>query len=326
MASAARSSDRSARLATERRSAPSPSTATARATGAASGPSRARRVSTVRVTARGPMSRITAAWSASGGTPSAAIVLTSSCSNSGLPPVALCVAWAKRPSGSVPSRSRTISPMASAPRGPGCSRIGCRVVGDLAQQRGVGARLAGAKARGQQQGQALEPLDGVGQEAQRGHVAPVQVVHRDHQRLLGGQVRRQPVQAVQGGERGVGRRAVLARRGVQDLLGRGRGPGQQRRPRSRVGHGGLEQLAHHAEGELALQLAAAGAEHPDPGAGRPLAQLGHQAALADAGAALDQQRVGLAALEALQDGVQRGHLAVAVQQERQIVQAHESPC
>ena len=52
------------------------------------GGNRARRSSTVRETARGPTSEITRALEASGGTPSASNVLSSSRSSRGLPPVA----------------------------------------------------------------------------------------------------------------------------------------------------------------------------------------------------------------------------------------------
>ena len=65
--------------------------------------------------------------------------------------------------------------------------------------------------RGDEHGLALQPAHEVGEEAQRRAVAPVQVVDLEQQRPLGGEVEREPVQAVQGGERGVaaGGRALV---------------------------------------------------------------------------------------------------------------------
>ena len=80
------------------------------------------------------------------------------------------------------------------------------VAGDLAEQRRVGRRLAGAQRGGDERGDAVEPAGEVGEEAQRRAVAPVQVVDREQQRPLGGEVEREPEEPVQRGER----RAALA--------------------------------------------------------------------------------------------------------------------
>ena len=88
MAAAAARSSQPASAATGASAALSPSTAVARATARASADSRASRNSTVPETARGPIARTTAAWSASGRTPSASSARNSWRSSSGLPPVA----------------------------------------------------------------------------------------------------------------------------------------------------------------------------------------------------------------------------------------------
>ena len=90
-------------------SAAAPSTATARATWTVSGASRARRINTVRDTARGPTSSTRSTWEASGSTPSERSADTSWPRSSGLPPVAFWQAAAKRSSGSRPSPALTNS-------------------------------------------------------------------------------------------------------------------------------------------------------------------------------------------------------------------------
>ena len=76
----------------------------------------------------------------------------------------------------------------------------------------------------------------------------MQVVDREDERAVGGEVERDPEQAVQGGERDV----ALALERAEDRRGGRRGPGQQL---GAAGDDGLEQLAHDAERELALVLA-----------------------------------------------------------------------
>ena len=89
--------------------------------------------------------------------------------------------------------------------------------------------------------------------------------------------------------------AHVLRVGAEQRGGRRRGAGQQPLPRRRVDQRHLEQLAHHAVRELALQLAPPGGEDGHAGVGRPAAGLGGQPRLADARLALDEHHPGLAA-------------------------------
>ena len=72
-------------------------------------------------------------------------------------------------------------------RGQGCrSQHGDRgVEGDLGEQRVVGLLLAGTPGEDDQHRQSLEPLDQVGEVAERGTVAPLDVVDADHERSVG---------------------------------------------------------------------------------------------------------------------------------------------
>ena len=189
---------------------------------------------------------------------------------------------------------------------------GGRVVGDLGQQRRVGRRVAAAHAGGDQHGLTFEPAHEVGEEAQRRAVAPLQVVDLEQQRALGREVERQPVQAVQSGERRVAAcRHAVAGGGEHDLRG-GRGAGQRRR----VGDHALEQLADDAERELALELARARVEHERAVGARAAAELGEQARLADPGRALDQHRAALPHRRLGEQRVQQRDLAVALDERR----------
>ncbi len=58
------------------------------------------------------------------------------------------------------------------------------VLGDLGDQALVLVRLAGTQRRHDQHRQALEPAQQEGQGSQRSGVAPLEVVDREHQRLL----------------------------------------------------------------------------------------------------------------------------------------------
>jgi hypothetical protein len=75
--------------------------------------------------------------------------------------------------------------------------------------RGGRGDLPGAQARQYDQARSLEPRDEVGEEPQRGQVAPVQVVDRDHQRREARQIGCEPVQPVQ--RREFGRRDAALR-------------------------------------------------------------------------------------------------------------------
>ena len=145
----------------------------------------------------------------------------------------------------------------------------------------------------------------------------MQVVDCEQQRALGGQVEREPVQAVQRGEG----RVLLPRRARLRL---------EHRPRGRGGAGergvgprrdvGLEKLAHDPERELALELGRARGEHAQLPAGA-LPQVGEQAGLADPGRPLDQRQPPAPVARGGDQVVQRGDLALAVQEP-----GHASAC
>jgi hypothetical protein len=191
---------------------------------------------------------------------------------------------------------------------PRAQRACSRVVRDLGQQGRIDAALAAAQRGGGQHGDAVEAPCEVGEEAQRRPVAPVQIVDRQQERPGGGQVEREPVEPVQRGElrAGLAVRRLLAR---EHGGGRRSGAGQRLlRPRRHVG---LEQLAHDAERELALELRGAGGEHAQLGT---LAQTGQQARLADPGRTLDQHQPPAAGDRVRDEAVERGDLTIAVQQ------------
>ena len=132
-----------------------------------------------------------------------------------------------------------------------------RVVLDLSDQRGIGARVRAPQRRADQRGHVLEPPDEVGEEAQRGAVAPVQVVHGQQERPVGRHVRCQPVETVQRREGRIrGQPVALRVRGLEDRACRRRRAGQPALASLAVRERRLEQLAHDAERKLALELAA----------------------------------------------------------------------
>ena len=71
---------------------------------------------------------------------------------------------------------------------------------ELLQDRLVGVGLRGAHAGHEEDRKLVQPPRQVGEEAERGAVAPVEIVHDQEQRALGGQVDGQPVEPVQHAE------------------------------------------------------------------------------------------------------------------------------
>jgi hypothetical protein len=187
-------------------------------------------------------------------------------------------------------------------------RLGQRVGGDLGEQLRVRARVGRAHARRDEHRRAFEPGGEIRDEAQRRPVAPLQVVDRDQHRPLVGQVERGPVQAVQDRERALG--VALGR--PEHALGGRRRAGQQTAALVGVARERLEQLAHRAERELALELAAAGGEHGHPvGA---LARRRQQAALADPRRPLDQHHRAARVARPVEQPLERRDLALALEQ------------
>jgi len=156
----------------------------------------------------------------------------------------------------------------------------------------------------------------VAQEAQRRHVAVAHVVDRDEQRAAVGEVRRQPVEAVdqreQGG--GVGRQA-LPRGGVEQRGAGGRGAPQKLGPLGRaVARDRREELQREAEREVLLALTATGPQHVQPGPGGLAGRLGQQTRLADAGRALDHHQAPTAAPCVAQRRTEHLELCIALEQ------------
>ena len=189
----------------------------------ASSLSRASRGATVRLTARGPTARTASARAATGATPSSSSAPASSRTSSGLPPVAVCTAATNGASAS-PRRSAS-----SAFTAVGAERAGREHGrGRLAhgvEQVLVDVGLARADGRQQQHGQLLDAARQVGQEAQRRRVRPVEVLDRQQQRSVAGEVEHRPEQPVQD------REAALR------LLAAGIGQDRARRGRARRGRG-----------------------------------------------------------------------------------------
>ena len=149
----------------------------------------------------------------------------------------------------------------------GVHHVGVGVGREGRQQVGLLDLGLGPRGDEQRDPQLLQAGHEEGQEAQRGRVGPVGVVDAEHDGLARGQVRAQPVEAVQDSEgrvgRGGGRLAVLQRaREPEHAGGQPRGPLQQvdALGGARLVEQRLEELAHDAEGEVALELCAARAQ------------------------------------------------------------------
>ena len=184
-------------------------------------------------TAREPIAVTVSACDASGRTRSLCRARSSWRSSSGLPVVVRWHAAMKLSSAGSPSRCRTRSPTAVEVERLGPHRHRREVVDELGQQGLDIVALAGAQRRHEQDGQALEPAQQVGEEPQRTVVAPLQVVDGKQQRAVRGEVDGQPVEPVQHGERPV--RALVRRVGVgvEHAGGRGCGSREQRRAGAR---------------------------------------------------------------------------------------------
>jgi hypothetical protein len=108
---------------------------------------------------------------------------------------------------------------------------------------------------------------------------------------------------------------ALRARGVEDRARRSGRAGQPALARLPVHEWRLEQLAHDAEGKLALELAGARRQHAHVlllGGGP---QLGEQPALPDPGRSLDQSQAASAARRVPQHGAERFELAVAFEEQ-----------
>ena len=193
-------------------------------------------------------------------------------------------------------------------RGPDHGRE--RVRDDLVEQPGIFTRLARPEPDDDRKGKTLDARQQIGQPAHRRKIAPVQVVDREQQRPLSGEVRRQPVEPMQRRQRCVGPGLGLELLGVEERFRQCRRPGE-RFGSLFLGQGGeqrLEELAHDAERERPLELRASPAEHPHPGLVAPGLDLRHQRALADPGRPFDcqQHATGVAGSNNVLEGCQLG--------------------
>ena len=125
-----------------------------------------------------------------------------------------------------------------------------QVAGQLTEDRRVGRPFRRPQRRGDEHREAVETMCQVGQEAQRRTVAPLEIVDQDRERAVGRQVGREPVEAVQGGERRVVRPLPVVRLGddAEDVACGGRRTGQGELLRDAVDQDRLEELPHDAEG------------------------------------------------------------------------------
>ena len=155
------------------------------------------------------------------------------------------------------------------------------------------AGLARSQGEHEREGELVQARAQEGEEAQRRGVGPVGVVDEQQQRALRGQVRAEPVEAVEHGEARVrsGRRGTrVAARQPEQVGGMAARALEQALPPRRAGlrERRLEQLPGHPEGELALALGAAGTQHPHPLRGGLGARRRQQRRLAHPGGALDE--------------------------------------
>ena len=185
---------------------------------------------------------------------------------------------------------------------------------DLAEQRGVGPGLARAQRGRQEDRRPLEPAGEIGEEAQRGTVAPLEVVHREEERPLGGEVEGEPVEPVQRGEGILAPTVARVGAGAAEHSARAVGrPVEGAIVAVGPGHRALEELAHHPEGEVALELAPPRGEHAQGPLGRP-AQAREQPGLADAGRSLDDQKASVTRLRRLDKRIQSRQLVFSLKQ------------
>ena len=187
---------------------------------------------------------------------------------------------------------------------------------------GVGAQLVeqrvrlGRMARGDGQdhrdGQLLDPLGEVDEEAHGRRIAPVGIVDAQHQRALFGEVGAQPVETV---ERG--REALRSRGAFQHERGGKPGrPCEEALPLGvvKAADGLLEELQRPAEGEVALQVAAACAEHPGAVARREGRRLAEEPRLPEPLGRLDEDDTAASRLRIAQREAESLELRVALQQ------------
>jgi hypothetical protein len=182
--------------------------------------------------------------------------------------------------------------------------------GDLAdgvEQVLVGIGLARPDRGQQQDRQLLDATRQVGEKAQRGAIRPLEIVDGKQQRPLFGEVENHPEQSVQHGEPTLaGTVALRAGEVGEHRSGR---IGYLARPRGR-----FEQLARHAEAELALEPAGARPELAQV-AGDAAPRLVEHGRLPDPGRAFDQHHGAAPLVDLAHRLLDRRQLAVSLQRD-----------
>ena len=161
----------------------------------------------------------------------------------------------------------------------------------------------------------------VAQEAERDLVAPVDVIDDQRERPPFGQIRRQPVEAVEHCKPRLG--ALLGRRGSDQPAGELGGPREEFRSllRRRPHDDGLEELAHEAAAEAALELGAPGRVDVEQVLPGQLHSGFEKRRLADARGSLDQDRAPRIVAAGDRDRrVQRGQLQAAFPEGGAVIQ------
>ncbi|HKE80646.1 MAG TPA: hypothetical protein VKB54_15105 [Solirubrobacteraceae bacterium] len=188
-------------------------------------------------------------------------------------------------------------------------------VDERAERASLRRGLAGANRGDEQDRHVVEAPCEVEQPPERGGVAPVRVVDADEDRRALRQVCRHPIQAVQ-------QRRRLERRGRSGgHEQRTREPGRARQHRAPLARAQpadrrIEQPAHHAVPELALELAAGRVEHDEPALSRAIACRLEDAALADPRRALHGKKAPRPCGDRAQRDGQPPELLLALHQRR----------
>ena len=196
--------------------------------------------------------------------------------------------------------------------------LGRRVRGERVEQRAALAGLARPRRHDQGDRELVEPRHQEAEEPQRRRVRPVRVVHQDAEGAAAGQVGAEPVEAVEDRERRVlvGEGRLRRRRAGQGEQPRGH-PGGALQQLGRLGRGaegGLEQLAHDPERELALQLGAPRPQHAHAGGVGEPGGVGQEGRLADPGRALDRHQGAASAARPREGRVDAREIALPLQQ------------
>ncbi len=176
----------------------------------------------------------------------------------------------------------------------------------------IGAGVGAAQPGHDAERRSLQPMGEVGEEPQRRPVAPVQVVDDQDGGLLAGEVLRHPVEPVQDGEGDVATRRRLLVPGREDRVGGRGGVGEGRGAPGLRPQASLEELADDAEGEVDLELAAAGREDLEPARVGSLADRPEQGALADPRRPLHRDHAAARVGDQIERGERCGELTVAL--------------